>query len=190
MSADIAALKAALRQEALKRRKAMHEAVRHEASVRAARHFFDNVELVPGACVGGYWPIRDELDVRLILGPLMDRIQPLALPVVEGPELPLRFRRWEDGAPLVEAGFGSLAPGPEAMIVVPDLLLVPVLGFDRLGTRLGYGGGYYDRTVAAMAVRPRLIGLAFARQEFDQLPALPHDMRLDAVVTEAGFRRF
>jgi len=183
-------MKAALRQEALKRRKAMHEALRHEASARAARHFFESADLSPGALVGGYWPIRDELDVRLILGPLMDRGQPLALPVVVGPDLPLSFRRWQEGAALIEAGFGSLAPGPEAPVVVPDLLLVPVLGFDRLGTRLGYGGGYYDRTVAAMAVRPRLIGLAFQRQEFDQLPALQHDMRLDAVVTEAGFRTF
>ena len=140
--------------------------------------------------VAVYWPIRDELDSRVLLTRLMDAGQPVCLPVVLGEELPLELRLWEQGAPLYPSGFGTLAPDEAAPVVAPDIIVMPLLGFDGQGTRLGYGGGYYDRTLGMMAKRPRLIGLAYASQEFDSVPREPHDIPLSAVVTEAGYRQF
>ena len=96
-----------------------------------------------------------------------------------------RAALWEQGAPLYEAGFGTLAPAETAPRAEPDVIIMPLLGFDRHGTRLGYGGGYYDRTLAALTKRPRLIGFAFAPQELDAIPREAHDVPLDAIVTEA-----
>ena len=188
--AEIEEAKAALRVAAHKKRAAFHHTLRTDASRVAAQHFFAGVQLLPGEIVAGYWPIRDEMDLKGVIGKLMDSGQPVCLPVVLGDELPLELRLWRDGAPLYEAGFGTLAPEDEAPKVAPDVILMPLLGFDRLGTRLGYGGGYYDRTLAAMEKRPRLIGFAFALQEVDHIPREPHDVPLDAVVTENGVRTF
>jgi 5-formyltetrahydrofolate cyclo-ligase len=100
------------------------------------------------------------------------------------------LRLWEQGTPLYEAGFGTLAPSELAPQVEPDVIVMPLLGFDSRGTRLGYGGGYYDRTLAKLGKRPRLIGLAFSVQEISEIPHEPHDIPLDAVVTEKGVRNF
>jgi 5-formyltetrahydrofolate cyclo-ligase len=121
---------------------------------------------------------------------LMDAMQPVCLPLVLGPDEPLELRLWEEGAPLYPSGFGTLAPSELAPLVEPDIVLMPLLGFDKRGTRLGYGGGYYDRTLAVMRKAPRLIGLAFDCQEIDEIPREFHDVPLDAVVTEAGVRYF
>jgi 5-formyltetrahydrofolate cyclo-ligase len=114
----------------------------------------------------------------------------VALPAVVAAEAALEWRVWEADAPLYAAGFGTLAPAALAPKTDPDIVLVPLLGFDRLGTRLGYGGGYYDRSFAGATSRARLVGLAFAAQEFDLLPRDEHDIALDAVVTETGLRQF
>jgi 5-formyltetrahydrofolate cyclo-ligase len=187
---DIEAAKAALRSRAHARRAALFAAARAEASAAVARHFFDGIVLQPGEIVAAYWPIRDELDCQPILVKLMDDLQPVCLPLVLGPDEPLELRLWEQGSPLYPSGFGTLAPSELAPIVEPDVVLVPLLGFDKFGTRLGYGGGYYDRTLAAMHKAPRLIGLAFASQEIEEIPRDSHDVPLDAVVTEAGVRHF
>jgi 5-formyltetrahydrofolate cyclo-ligase len=110
--------------------------------------------------------------------------------VVAGDEAPLELRVWEADAPLYEAGFGTLAPSDLAPRAVPDLVLMPLLGFDSAGTRLGYGGGYYDRTLAILPKKPMLVGLAFAAQELDQIPRALHDVPLDAIITENGVRFF
>jgi 5-formyltetrahydrofolate cyclo-ligase len=182
--------KAALRAAAHKRRAAFHPSLRSEAAAAATRHFFDGVEIGKGEVVAGYWPIRDEMDVKSVIAKLMDSGQPVCLPVVLGDEQPLELRLWQDGSPLYEAGFGTLAPPEEAPRAMPDVILMPLLGFDRRGTRLGYGGGYYDRTLAALPKRPRLIGFAFALQEVDHIPREAHDVPLDVIVTEAGVRNF
>jgi 5-formyltetrahydrofolate cyclo-ligase len=156
-----------------------------------ARHFFEGVTLGPRDVVAGYWPIRDELDCKPILTRLMDSGQPVCLPVVMGEELPLALRLWRDGEALYPAGLGTLAPEDGAPLVEPDVVLMPLLGFDRSGTRLGYGGGYYDRTLAGLGRRPVLVGLAFAEQALDvDIPREPHDVPLDLVVTEEGVTRF
>jgi 5-formyltetrahydrofolate cyclo-ligase len=182
--------KAALRTEAHKRRAQLHPSLRLDAANDAVAHFLGHLPPGKGEVVAAYWPIRDELDIKHLIVRLMDAGQPVALPVVLGDEEPLELRLWQEGAPLYEAGFGTLAPEHGAPRVEPDVILMPLLGFDRHGTRLGYGGGYYDRTLAHLARRPRLVGFAFARQEIDHIPRDAHDVPLDAVVTELGVRHF
>lgn len=142
--------------------------------------------LPAGAVVAGYWPMRGEIDVLPLLGALSQRGQVTALPAVIGRKEPLVFRRWAPGEPLEEGLYGTRHPAASAAVVRPVCLLVPLLAFDRKGIRLGYGGGFYDRTLAALrAVGPVVaVGVAYAGQEVESLPAEPHDERLDWVVTE------
>ena len=134
-----------------------------------------------GATVAGFWPIGDEIDLCPLLRALSARGHPLVLPVTPRRGERLRFRRWHPGAPLRPEPFGTFAPeGPEAE---PDVLLVPLLAFDRAGRRLGYGGGFYDRTLAALPGAIAL-GCAYAAQEIPEVPAGPHDIRLPVIATE------
>ena len=182
--------KAGLRAMAHKRRAAIHAGSRADAALAAATHFLTGAILQPGEIVAAYWPIRDELDSRPLLTRLMDAGQPVCLPVVMGDGLPLELRLWEEGAPLYPSGFGTLAPSESAPLCEPDVIVTPLLGFDSEGTRLGYGGGYYDRTLGMLSKRPRLVGLAFASQELERIPREVHDIPLDAVATDAGYRSF
>lgn len=121
---------------------------------------------------------------------LHGRGHPLCLPVVTDKVGALVFRAWAPGEALVEGVFDTRVPPPDRPVVEPTVLLVPLLAFDRAGYRLGYGGGYYDRTLAALAQnQPTSIGLAFAAQEVDTLPHEAHDRRLDWVITEQAAHR-
>jgi 5-formyltetrahydrofolate cyclo-ligase len=182
--------KAALRALAHKQRATFLQGYRQDAAKAAAEHFFAGVSLRPAEVIAAYWPIRDEIDCRLVLTRLMDEGQKVCLPVVRGENEPLELRLWEHGAALYPSGFGTLAPDESAPLVEPDVVLMPLLGFDQQGTRLGYGGGYYDRTLAAASHSPRLIGFAFSAQELNHIPRDIHDIPLDAVVTEQGIRHF
>jgi 5-formyltetrahydrofolate cyclo-ligase len=182
--------KAGLRLRARAQRAAFAEGSRSEAAASASRHFIEGVALTPTDVVAAYWPIREELDCRPLLTWLMDNLQPVCLPVVRGDEEPLDMRLWEQGTPLYPSGFGTLAPADTSPIAEPDVIIVPLLGFDATGTRLGYGGGYYDRTIAAMRKRPRLVGFAFSTQELPNVPRAPHDRPLDSIITELGIRHF
>jgi 5-formyltetrahydrofolate cyclo-ligase len=184
------AAKAALRRDAHARRAAIPPDARTEHAASIAGLFFQHIAYGPDDVIAGYWRIRDETDCKPILIRLMDNGQKVVLPVVAGEDAPLDLRLWEADAPLYEAGFGTLAPSDLAPRAVPDLILVPLLGFDGKGTRLGYGGGYYDRTIAALEKKPLLVGLAFSAQEFDEIPREAHDVPLDAVITEEGVRFF
>jgi len=148
------------------------------------------IALLPGAVVSGYWPIRTEIDPRPALEALAASRR-IVLPVVEGPGRPLGFRYWSPGAELIPGAFGAAIPAREAG-AEPEILIVPLLAFDARGYRLGYGGGYYDRTLEKLrTLRPTVaIGFAFAAQEVAELPVEPTDQRLDMVVTEKGLRRF
>lgn len=183
-------VKAALRSQAHAIRAAVPQADRADAAAAVAAQFFEDVAPEENAVVAAYWRIRDELDCQPILVRLMDSGRIVILPVVTGADEPLDLRVWEQGEALYEAGFGTLAPSEQAPRAEPDLVLMPLLGFDKHGTRLGYGGGYYDRTLAQMTKKPKLIGLAFAVQELDEIPREAHDVPLDAVITEQGIRHF
>lgn len=140
-----------------------------------------------GAAVSGYWPIGDEIDPRPLMQALAARGHELCLPVVIAGGQPLLFRRWRAGDELVAAGFETFVPGPAAAPMQPDVLLVPLLAFDRNLYRLGYGAGYYDRTIAVVRSEARsrtALGIAFALQEVAAVPTGPGDERLDAVATE------
>jgi 5-formyltetrahydrofolate cyclo-ligase len=151
--------------------------------------FADDLRVAPGAVVSFYWPMGDEADPRLLAHALAARAHVLALPAVAAKKSPLHFRRWRAGDALIAHAFGMHEPADTAPRVVPDVLLVPLLAFDAAGTRLGYGGGFYDRTLASLETK-RAIGIAYAGQGVDALPAHAHDHPLDMVVTEAGVRRF
>ncbi|MBL6454415.1 5-formyltetrahydrofolate cyclo-ligase [Belnapia sp. T6] len=136
----------------------------------------------PGALVAGFWPMGQEIDIKPLLRALEARGHALALPVTPRRGQPLVFRRWRFGAPLARGPMGTSQPA-EGETVTPDWLLVPLLAFDRTGRRLGYGGGYYDRTLAALP-GAEAVGVGYAAQELDQVPAGPLDWRLRLVVTE------
>ncbi len=141
-----------------------------------------------GKVLAGYMPMRSEIDP---LPAMATHPGPVGVPVIVARGAPLRFREWSEDVPLVEGDFGALIPA-EGAWVEPEVLIVPLVAFDARGWRLGYGGGFYDRTLQELrAKRPTLaIGFAFAAQELPEVPVEPTDQRLDAVVTEAGVQTF
>ena len=176
--------KVRLRALATERRKPVHRARGARAAEQAAGHFLEHVMLAPGAVVAGYIPIGDELDPQPLLARLA-RHHPLALPAVVGRALV--FRSWTPGDALVPGPLGTRHPPPDAASVVPRVLIVPMVAFDRCGRRLGHGGGYYDRALAELQpAGARAIGIAYAVQEVADIPEAPWDRRMDAIVTEAG----
>jgi 5-formyltetrahydrofolate cyclo-ligase len=141
-----------------------------------------------GKVLAGYMPMRTEIDPL----PAMAAHQGLVgVPVIPGAAQPLKFREWTPGSKMVEGAFKALIPA-EGAWVTPQVLIVPLLAFDARGFRLGYGGGFYDRTLEGLrALGPVLaVGFAFAAQEVDEVPTEPTDQRLDALVTEQGLRVF
>ncbi|WP_305986873.1 5-formyltetrahydrofolate cyclo-ligase [Roseibium sp. MMSF_3544] len=184
-----AAKKDALRKQVLARRKAMSDIERIEKSLQLVDHSH-TLPLPEGAIVAGFWPIRDEIDPRPLLDTLRQKGHRLSLPVMTGPSL--IFRSLERDTELVEAGFGCREPGPQAQELRPDVLLMPLAGFDASGNRIGYGRAFYDTTIAALeASAPLLcIGVAFSVQEVDRVPTEAHDKPLHGILTEQGFRSF
>jgi 5-formyltetrahydrofolate cyclo-ligase len=144
------------------------------------------ISVTPGAIVSGYWPIRAELDPLPLMRKLASQGAQLALPVIVARDLPLMFRAWTTDAQLLRGQLGIMEPSPDSTTVLPDIVLVPLAAFDRLGHRIGYGAGHYDRTFAQLrAAKPFVaIGLALDVQEIDAVPALAHDVQLDYVLTE------
>ncbi len=179
--------KAELRREAAARRDALPaEARKAAAEAIAARAFPLPVDAGHWSCRGS---CRSSTEINPL--PLMRRLaearaRGLALPVVTGRGVPLVMRAWTFGEPLSSGVWGIREPGAEAPEVEPDVLLVPLLAFDRAGHRLGYGGGYYDRTLALLRERRPVaaVGMGFAAQEVAAVPATPRDALLDLVLTE------
>ncbi len=136
--------------------------------------------------VGFYWPFRGEFDARPLIRQLIAGGIVAALPAVVQPKTPLEFRRWAPGAAM-EHGVYNI-PVPKAReLLQPELLIVPLVGFDAAGYRLGYGGGYYDRTIASFDIRPYAIGVGFELSRLGTIHPQPHDIPMNAIVTEAGF---
>jgi 5-formyltetrahydrofolate cyclo-ligase len=184
-SIDKSLTKAELRAAALARRDALSPDQRLAAAEAIAVRAFP-VDPLPGMVAAGYSPIRSEIDPAPLLQALARRGARLALPVIVGRDQPLIFRSWSADTTLVRGQFGILEPSPDAAVLEPDIVLVPLAAFDRAGHRIGYGAGHYDRTFARLRPSKRFIavGMAFSVQEIPQVPALPHDARLDYIATE------
>jgi 5-formyltetrahydrofolate cyclo-ligase len=148
---------------------------------RLADHVLSNIPPPPCAVVAGFWPLEGEIDIRPLLEALHARGNPVVLPETPRRGEPLVFRLWRPGTEMVRGRFGTFRPNGEVM--APQVLFVPQLAFDRTGRRLGYGGGYYDRTLPELP-GARAIGCAFAAQEVDEVPTGPGDFLLHAVATE------
>jgi 5-formyltetrahydrofolate cyclo-ligase len=138
--------------------------------------------------IGFYWPFKGEIDLRPFVRALVKRGAEAALPVVVEKAAPLEFWDWRPGMKLARGVWNIPIPDTRSP-VVPSALLVPLVGFDEAGYRLGYGGGYYDRTLAAMSARPLVIAVGLASCRLATIYPQPHDIAMDAIVTEEGFRR-
>jgi len=162
-----------------------------EAGTRAADLFFRQFTLPEGAIVSAYWPMGDELDPRPLIHRAQEAGHSVGLPVVVGKGQPLIFRDWTPETRFVPGGFKTEVPEPSAPEVVPSIRMVPLLAFDLAGYRLGYGGGFYDRTLTRLRAAGRItaIGFAYEGQLVDAVPRAEYDQPLDAILTERSFRR-
>jgi 5-formyltetrahydrofolate cyclo-ligase len=178
-------MKAELRREAIARRDAMPAETRAAAAEAIAARAFP-IEVRPRKIVSGFMPLKSEINPLPLMKALAGTGARLALPVIAGRGKPLIMRSWKFDEPLDHGQWGIREPKANAAEVEPDIILVPLLAFDRTGHRIGYGAGYYDLTIAALRGRKPIvaIGLALAAQEVPEVPATPRDARLDLVLTE------
>jgi len=177
-----------LRTAVLAKRDALSDEQRAAAAQAMAKHGVP-FAILPGMVVSGYSPIRSEIDPAPLMRKLAEQGAKLALPAVMARGKSLAFRAWSPDDRLMMGPLGILEPSPAAAELIPDIMLVPLAAFDRAGHRIGYGAGHYDYTLAHLR-KLKLkhiiaIGLAFAVQEIAAVPALPHDVALDYVLTEA-----
>ena len=177
--------KADLRAAALAARDAFSNQERSAAAEAIAARGLP-IRTKPGAVVAGYSPIRSEIDPTPLIRRLASEGARLALPVITARGQSLRFRVWFPDDRLLRGPLGILEPSPAAAEIIPDIVLVPLAAFDRAGHRIGYGAGHYDRTLAQLRKSRSItaIGLAFAAQQVELVPAMQHDVALDYVLTD------
>jgi 5-formyltetrahydrofolate cyclo-ligase len=180
---DIRRWRKATRAELLAARQGMESEQRSVCGAAISAALADVVGSRAWHCVGLYWPFRGEYDARPVAETLRVRGAQLALPEVVVKAAPLVFRSWRPGDRLV-SGIWDIPVPANGEAVQPDLLLVPLVGFDSQRFRLGYGGGYYDRTIAAMPVRPYVVGIGFAMAQLPTIHPQSHDIPMDVIVTE------
>lgn len=176
------------RERRLAQRAALSAQDRQRLDAALERHLDDALGGLEGRTVGVYWPIKAEPNLRRWMERLDARGVHCALPVVRTRAAPLVFLAWRPGVPMIR-GFWGIPEPADAPVVIPDLLVAPMVGFDGQGYRLGYGGGYYDRTLAALAPRPFVVGVAYSMSVMPTIHPLVHDIPMDAVVTEDGVVR-
>ena len=188
---DVARWRKAERARLLAERAALPVSARQDAAERITPRLDDLIRArfgrIEGLTISAWWPIKAELNLRHWLADLVGQGATVALPVVLTPAAPLVFRPWTPDCHMVH-GFWKIpipAEGPE---VIPDVTLAPLVGWDAAGFRLGYGGGYFDRTLAALAPRPYAIGVGLQAARVQTIFPQPHDIAMDAIVTEAGLR--
>ncbi len=170
----------------LERRLALPAAVRTRAAPLLLSSVRAQLARLGARCVGLYWPFRGEIDVRAIAS---DAAMEFALPVVVRKRAPLEFRRWRPGDAVTRGVWNIPVPVADD-VVTPDVVLVPLLGHDEAGFRLGYGGGYYDRTLAAADPRPLAIGIGFAQARLPSIDPQSYDIPMDVIITEDGVTVF
>jgi 5-formyltetrahydrofolate cyclo-ligase len=152
-------------------------------SGRISRSLAEALASCGAQLIGLYWPFRGEYDPRDLMATLRDRGTRLALPVIVARGQPLIFREWQPGS-LMTQGVWNVPMPESGEAVLPDLLVVPLVGFDAQEYRLGYGGGFYDRTIAAMTAKPRTIGVGFELGRVETIYPQSHDIALDEIITE------
>jgi 5-formyltetrahydrofolate cyclo-ligase len=188
ISPELSAWRKSERARLLRERSGLAEDVladwRSRIDIHIERAFPDLVHGVLAFC----WPYKNEYDVRHLAAALRRRGATTAMPVVMAPKTPLIFREWHPGVKLADGPLGIPYP-VDSREVQPDHVLLPMLGWDADGYRLGYGGGFFDRTLAALAKRPRVIGVAYERAYLKTIRPQPHDIPVDFVVTERGVYR-
>lgn len=188
MSPELSAWRKSERTRLLRARSSLAEDVladwRSRIDIHIERAFPDLVHGVLAFC----WPYKKEYDVRHLAAALRRRGATTAMPVVVAPKTPLIFREWHPGVKLADGPLGIPYP-VDSREVRPDHVLLPMLGWDAQGYRLGYGGGFFDRTLASLARRPRVIGLAYEQAYMQTIQPQPHDIPVDFVVTERGVYR-
>ena len=175
------------RERLIAHRVALSPAVRRDAGERIAAALREIIADRPGV-LGIYWPFRAEFDPRPLVDDLVAGGREVALPVVIDKKGPLEYRAWKPGEALV-AGVWDIPIPEKRELVIPSMVLAPLVGFDRACYRLGYGGGYFDRTLAALAPRPLAIGVGFSMQEILSIFPQPFDIPMDLIVTETSVTR-
>lgn len=183
---DVARWRKAERERLIGERLAIPGETRRLLGERIAANLEEAIGDVRGSIVSAYLPIRGEPDLRGFLERVGARGGRTALPVVIARGQPLLFRAWARGEPLHRGVWNIPVPGENAEAVVPDIVIAPVVGFDPGCYRLGYGGGFFDRTLAAMTQRPRVFGVGYRQAAIATIYPQPHDIPMDAVVTEGG----
>jgi 5-formyltetrahydrofolate cyclo-ligase len=180
--------KRAARTRALARRAAAFAAHGPTAGARLAAHGLSFLDLAPGVIVSGFSAIRDEIDPAALLARLRAEGYRLCLHVMQGKGLPLLFRAWSPGDAMGKVQWGIAEPLPDEPVLDPDVVLVPLLAFDAVGHRLGYGGGFYDRTLARLrTIKPVVaVGVAYDELKVDAVPHRSYDQPLDWVLTPSG----
>jgi 5-formyltetrahydrofolate cyclo-ligase len=178
----------AKRAELLARRTALSFHDRQHFAESLTAHLLATLELRPSGVLGIYWPIRGELDLRDYARRHIETGGTAALPVVVTKGSPIEFWQWQPGASL-RRGFWNIPVPVERRVAVPDVLLIPLVGYDAAGYRLGYGGGYYDRTLAVLTPRPLCIGVGYDDSALATIHPQPHDIPMDWIVTERRVRR-
>ena len=177
-----------MRQQVLSLRDELSVEQRIDLSLQACELAASAIKFQPGCIVSGFWPIRSEIDPRPLMSSLQQMGARLCLPVVVDKQT-IVFRELVRGAPLIKAGFGTVGPGPDAEVLNPSIMLVPLAAFDKHGGRLGYGAGHFDRAIEKLRIsglRPVLIGFGFDVQKVGKVPTETHDQKLDMIITENG----
>lgn len=189
---DVARWRKAERTHLRAARLALPVAERKEIGEALAEHLRqvlnDRMRGAKDTVFSAYWPIKGEPDLRPLMGELHDAGVTVALPLVETKAAPLTFRRWTPGTRMVRGDWNIPVPPPDAPVVTPEIALAPLIGWTADGYRLGYGGGYFDRTLAALTPKPFVIGIGFEAAQLTTIFPQPHDIPLDLILTENGVR--
>ncbi|HEX2255933.1 MAG TPA: 5-formyltetrahydrofolate cyclo-ligase [Afifellaceae bacterium] len=186
--ADWKAWRRGERERLIALRLAMPPDERRRLTAAIADHLDATLDITPGTVLAFYWPIRGEPNLIPWVERLHERGVRPALPVVVAKGQPMQFRPWAPGAAMVRGIWNIPMPADET-VVTPEIVLAPLVGFDRQLYRLGYGGGFFDRTLAALDSKPMAIGVGYAAMELPTVHPQPHDIAMDVVVTEQGVLR-
>ncbi|MGD0491780.1 MAG: 5-formyltetrahydrofolate cyclo-ligase [Steroidobacteraceae bacterium] len=174
-----------VREELIRRRTEIAPRVRRRMAEEACARIVEAVDWRSIEVLAFCWPIKGEFDVRSIAERHAARGGEVALPVAVAPSAPLEFWRWRPGMPM-RTGVWNIPIPAERHVLIPDAVIAPLVGFDARGYRLGYGGGYFDRTLAAASPQPQAIGLGYSNAELETIYPQPHDIPMNLIVTEQG----